>query len=155
MIDELSRRHNKAARLISTESMEARAHLLHRRADVGIVLKELRRQSLVDAVLFRQLKRDAHQVEAEHAHPARRVRLFEMRTFGERLAAVEDRDVVEPEEAALEDVVALRVHLVHPPGEVDQELVEALLKELAVGLPRTHADPCCRRARRPTRGPAD
>ena len=56
------------------------------------------------------------------------------RAVGQLLAAVDDGDVVEAEEAALEDVVALAVDLVHPPGEVDQQLVEALLQELAVGL---------------------
>jgi O-glycosyl hydrolase len=53
---------------------------------------------------------------------------------GHRLAPVEHRDVVEPEEAALEDVVPLRVALVHPPGEVDEQLVEHALQKDAIGL---------------------
>src|SRR5690349_4619811 len=52
------------------------AHLLHRSADIRVVLEELRRQTFVCAVLFRKLKRDAHEVEAEHTHPAGRVRLL-------------------------------------------------------------------------------
>ena len=59
-----------------------------------------------------------------------------------------------PEEPALEDVVALAVDLVDPPGEVDQQLVEALLQEGAVGLARRGCGPCCRRARPPRRAPA-
>ena len=55
---------------------------------------------------------------------------------GHALAAVDDGDVVEAEEAALEDVVALAVDLVDPPGEVDQQLVEAALEEVAVGACR-------------------
>src|SRR5207253_2996068 len=104
-----------------------------------VVLEELRRQTFVGAVILREYQGDEHEVEAEHAHPARRVRLFEHRAVGERVASVNGGDVVEPEEAALEDVVALRVHLVHPPCEVDEELVEALLKELAVGATRAYA----------------
>ena len=61
------------------------------------------------------------------------------RAVGAALAAVDDGDVVQPEEAALEDVVPLAVDLVDPPGEVDQQLVEAALEEVAVGLAR--ADP--------------
>jgi hypothetical protein len=47
-------------------------------------------------------------------------------------AAVEHADVVEAEEAALEDVVALGVLAVDPPGEVEQQLVEHRLEEHAV-----------------------
>ena len=55
------------------------AHVLHRRADVCVVLEELRREALVRLVLFREFERDAHEVEAEHPHPAGRVGLFEAR----------------------------------------------------------------------------
>jgi hypothetical protein len=54
----------------------------------------------------------------------------------ERRAAVEDADVVEPEEPALEDVPAVVVLAVDPPGEVEQELVEDPLEEVAIGDPR-------------------
>ena len=43
--------------------------------------------------------------------------------------AVEDADVVEAEEAALEDVVAELVLAVDPPVEVEQQLVEDALEE--------------------------
>ena len=51
---------------------------------------------------------------------------------GQRRAAVEDADVVEAEEPALKDVAALGVFAVHPPGEVQQQLVKDALEELAV-----------------------
>ena len=47
-------------------------------------------------------------------------------------AAVEHADVVQAQEAALEDVVALGVLAVDPPGEVEQQLVEDALQEGAV-----------------------
>ena len=50
-------------------------------------------------------------------------------------AAVEHADVVQPEETALEDVVALAVLAVHPPREVQEQLVEDALQEGAVRRP--------------------
>ena len=49
-----------------------------------------------------------------------------------RGAAIKDADVVEPEEAALEDVLAEAVLAIHPPGEVQDELVERRLEEIEV-----------------------
>ena len=110
----------------------AAAHVLHRGADVNVVLEKLRGRRLVSLVLPRQLERDAHHVQAKHPHPARAVGLLKRRPVGQFLAAVQDGDVVEAEEAALENVVALAVHLVDPPREVHQQLVEAALEEIAV-----------------------
>ena len=45
---------------------------------------------------------------------------------------VEEADVVEPEEAPLEDVVPFGVLLVDPPREVDEHLVEHALQEVVV-----------------------
>ena len=53
----------------------------------------------------RQLECDGEQVQAVHAHPARRVGLLEDAALRERVGAIEDADVVETEEAAVEDVV--------------------------------------------------
>ena len=44
--------------------------------------------------------------QAVHGHPSGAVGLFDVAAGGQRLAAVEDADVVEPQEAAFEDVVA-------------------------------------------------
>ncbi len=49
--------------------------------------------------------------------------------------AVEDADVVQAEETALEDVLPLQVLAVDPPGEVQQELLEHALEEDAVAGP--------------------
>jgi hypothetical protein len=55
------------------------------------------------------------------------------------MRAVEGAQVVEPEESAAEEVVALRVLAVQPPGEVHHQLVEDPLEEervaAAVDLP--------------------
>ncbi len=48
------------------------------------------------------------------------------------MRAVERADVIQPQEAALKQVVAERVFPVHPPGEVDQQLVEHPAEEVEV-----------------------
>ena len=54
---------------------------------------------------------------------------------GRRARAVEDPDIVEPEKATLEDVATRRVLAVHPPGEIDQELVEDAFEEGEIAAP--------------------
>jgi hypothetical protein len=49
-------------------------------------------------------------------------------------AAIKHVDIVEAQEPALEDVVPISVFAIHPPGEVEQELVKHALQEGAVGL---------------------
>ncbi len=97
--------------------------------DVHEVLEELAGHVLVGGVVVGQLQGDGQHVEAVHGHPARAVRLLEAPAGGQGRRAVEDADVVEAQEAALEDVLALGVLAVHPPREVQQELVEDLLEE--------------------------
>ena len=81
-----------------------------------------------------ELDREFQHVLAEEGHPGRAVRLLQVAAGGQRGAAVEDADVVEAEEAALEDVLAEAVLAVHPPGEVQQQLVERLPEEIEVRL---------------------
>ena len=89
---------------------------------------------LVGAVVGGELDRELQHVLAEERHPRRAVRLLEVAAGGKRGAAVEDADVVEAEEAALEHVLAEAVLAVDPPGEVQQELVEGRLEEVQVRL---------------------
>ena len=81
-----------------------------------------------------ELHRELQHVLAEQGHPRRAVRLLQVAAGGQRGAAVEDADVVEAEEAALEHVLAEAVLAVHPPGEVQQQLVERRLEEIEVHL---------------------
>ncbi len=100
------------------------------------MLEELVGDVLVALVLASELEGDLEQVQAVHAHPARRVGLLEDVPAGERRRAVEDADVVEAEEAALEDVAPLGVLAVHPPREVQHQLVEDALEKAAIAPPR-------------------
>ncbi len=64
-------------------------------------------------------------------HPPGGVGLLE-RAPDRQVRAVERADVVQPEEAALEQVGAVGVLAVDPPGEVDQQLVEDAAQEVEV-----------------------
>src|SRR6186713_1266685 len=50
----------------------------------------------------------------------------------ESRVAIEHTDVVQTKETALEHVQPFRVFAIHPPREVDQQLVEDALEELAI-----------------------
>src|SRR5271154_5431229 len=51
----------------------------------------------------------------------------------ERRGAVENSNIVETEKSALEDVHALGIFPIDPPGEVKQKLVKYLFEESAIG----------------------
>jgi hypothetical protein len=92
------------------------------------VLEELRRQVLVDRIPRGQRQRELEQVGAVHRHPGGGVGLLE-KTVDRQHRPVEHADVVQPQKAALEQVVALRVLAVDPPREVEQQLVQHPLQE--------------------------
>ena len=105
------------------------ADIVHRLGDIQEVLEELGGDVFVDPIVHRQLQRDRQHVQAEHAHPAGAVALLQVPAGRQRLRAVEHADVVQPQEAALEDIHALGIFLVDPPGEVQQQLVEHPLQK--------------------------
>ena len=55
---------------------------------------------------------------------------------GQRFGSIEEADVVEPEESAGEDVLALDVLSIHPPCEVQQQLLKRALEEIRSRCPR-------------------
>ena len=59
-------------------------------------------------------------------------RLVELRREAQRRGPVEHADVVEPQKAPGKHVVAVEVLAIHPPGKVDDELLEAARQEHAV-----------------------
>jgi hypothetical protein len=85
----------------------------------------------------RQLGGDAQQVEAEHRHPAGAIGLVDEAAGRQGLAAVEAADVVESQEATLEDIASLFVLAIDPPGEVEQQLLKnAFEKHQVAGVGR-------------------
>ena len=108
---------------------------VHRVGDVEEVLEELVREVLVDRIVTREFDRDRQHVERVDRHPRRAVGLRQVAAGRQLRAAVEHPDVVEPEEAALKDVAAGDVLAVHPPGEVEQQLLKDAFEERHVAAP--------------------
>ncbi len=127
--------HDVVVETVDVVPQTVAADLVHRVADADEMLEELAGDVFVRVVLLRELDGDAEHRHAIERHPRGAVRLQELRAAGQRSRAVEDPDVVEPEESAGEQVVPVGVLAVHPPGEVQQELVERPCQELAVTFP--------------------
>ena len=122
--------------LLVPQTERALAHAIDGGGDVEEVFKKFRRDVLVHFVVPREFQRDAQQVQAIHRHPARAVGLVEITARGQGFAAIKNPNVIKAEEAALENVAALRVLAVHPPGEVEQQLVEDAFEKCQVALVR-------------------
>ena len=82
------------------------AQVRHRRGDPQEVLAELEGHVRVVRIGHRQLDGDLEHVLAEQGHPGGAVGLFQVAAGRQRRAAIEDADVVQAQEAALEDVPA-------------------------------------------------
>ena len=98
------------------------------------MLQEL--EDHVDVVLVghRQLDGDLQHVVGEQGHPGGPVCLLQVAAGGQGRTAVEQADVVEAQEPSLEDVAPGPVLAVHPPGEVQEELLEGALQPPEVAL---------------------
>ncbi len=99
----------------------------------------LNRDVFIVRILDRELERHHRHVQREHRHPAGRIRLLQGVARRQRFRAVVDGNVIEAEEAALEQVVALLVLAVDPPGIVQQQLVKHALEEREVRPAGLHA----------------
>ena len=130
------------------------AHLVHGGADPQEVLRKLVGELLVAGVVGRELDRDLQHVLAVHRHPCGAVGLLEVAARGQFGAAVEDADVVEAEEASLEHALSQAVLAIHPPREVDDELIEGALEELEIPRCRASPAPCGTGRASPTHAPA-
>ncbi|HYX59139.1 MAG TPA: hypothetical protein VE888_09030, partial [Streptosporangiaceae bacterium] len=109
---------------------------VHRGRDPEEMLDELEHEPLVGLIMLQQSQGKLEHVLAEHRHPGRAVSLLQPSAGRQRRAAVEHADVVQAEEAPLEHIAAGGILAVHPPGEVQQQLGEALLQERKVHLPQ-------------------
>src|SRR5258708_39737975 len=118
----------KLVRLVP-ESQFVLAVVVDGRSDPQKVLKELRRDIFVYIIVLRQFEGDAQQVQAIHGHPARAVRLADEPARGQRLAAVETANVVQPKESALEYASPLLILAVHPPCEIQQQFLKDPLQK--------------------------
>src|ERR1700694_3620532 len=97
----------------------ASAEGVHRVRNLDKVLEELGCQIIVELLVASQLERNREHAGAEEGHPGGPVRLLQKATRGQRLRAIENTYVVQAKKASREEVVALRVLAVHPPGEIE------------------------------------
>src|SRR5437899_13017951 len=98
------------------------------------MLEELRGHVFVYWISLREFQRHGKHGEAIKSHPRSAVRLLQKSTGRQRFRAVENADVIEPEETAGEKIVAFCVFAVHPPGEVEQQLLECAFEKSAITL---------------------
>ena len=127
---------------------------VHGVGDVHEVLEELGGDVLRAGIEARQLQGHGEHRGAVERHPGGAVRLLQMAAVGQRPRAVEDADVVQPQEAAREQVLAAGVLAIDPPGEIDQAASGTRWRETA-GRAGPAARSSCRPASRPRHGPAD
>ena len=109
------------------------ADVVHGVGDVNEVLKELASDIFVGGIFLGEFQCNSQHVQAVHPHPTGAVGLFQMPAGGKWGGTIKDSDVVEAEEAALEDVGAVRILAIDPPGEIQKELVKNSFEERAVG----------------------
>jgi len=98
---------------------------VHRSCDQGKALKEFHCKVFVGGVVIGEPQCHLQHVEAEFRHPSGAIRLLQDVAIWKHCRTVERANVVEPEEAALEHVVAACIFSSYPAGEVDQTLVRA------------------------------
>ena len=110
----------------------APAELVDRLRHPGEMSDEFRPHVLVDRIVFGQSQRDLKHGHAVEGHPGGAVGLLELPTRGEWFRTVEDRDVVEAQESSLEETVPVAVLAIHPPGEINQQLLEDTLQKRIV-----------------------
>ena len=115
---------------------------LERARDQHELLEELDHHVQVDVVLLRELDRDDEHPERVVGHPRRAVCLLELDPLRE-VGPVDRADVVETEEAAAEDVVAVGVLAVQPPRVIDEQLLEDALEELPIAVAVDAVDAKC------------
>src|SRR5258707_14267583 len=96
------------------------------------MVEKLERHVLVGGVAPAELERHAQHVEAEHRHPSGAVGLLDIAAGGEWAGTIEYPDVIKAKEPALEEVHPFGVFSVHPPGEIQQQLVEDALQEFEI-----------------------
>src|SRR4030095_7288656 len=118
----------KEAVLLVPQLILMNADPVHSCSDPKEVLRELRCYVLVTWIMLGKLQVNLQQVLGKKTHPGCAVGLFQRTAGRQRRATVEDANVVQSQEAALENVVAFLILPVYPPGEIQQQLSERLFQ---------------------------
>ncbi len=88
--------------------------------DSQVMLEEFTRHVAVGRLIHGQFEGHAQHVTTIERHPGSRVGLIEPSAVGQRLVAIENADVIQTQKATAEDVIAMQVFAIDPPGKVQQ-----------------------------------
>src|SRR5277367_7191430 len=109
------------------------ADAIHGVSDPGEMLDESVGDLLVHLVVLSQNERDLQHAQAVEGHPCGAVGLVHVPAGREWSTAIENPDVVEPEESACKNVTALWILTVDPPVEIQHQSLEGAFQEAQVG----------------------
>src|SRR5580692_5350088 len=100
---------------------------VHRIRDPEEMFYETKGNFFIHGVVLCQNKRNLQHVLAVESHPRRAIRLVEMPAGGELSTAIEDPNIVQPEESSREDISSLRVFSVYPPVKIQHQTLKRTL----------------------------
>src|SRR5262245_32165203 len=109
-------------------------HMNHRRGNPQEMFGELDGHVYIGRIGHGAFRDDLEHVQTEQPHPSSAVRLLQVPTGRQWRTAVEDADVVQAQEAPLEDVLASTVFAVDPPGKIEHQLLEDAFEPQEVAL---------------------
>jgi len=82
--------------------------------------------------MFGQFEGHIQHIETEESHPCGPVCLAEGAPIRNGLRAIKRTNIVESKESTLKDILTVAVLPVHPPGEVEEKLLEHPFQEFQV-----------------------
>ncbi len=118
--------------LLIPQAFDAVIDTVDRTSDIQEMLEKLHRNVDVHAIALGQLQPHAHQVQRIGGDPRGAIGLVEQVTRRQRGRAVEQGNIVQAQEAALEQVAPLGILAVDPPGKIQQQLVEDPLQKIQI-----------------------
>ena len=86
----------------------------------------------IDPAMLGQFECNVQHGQAVESHPSCRISLLQSSASWQGIGAIEETYIVQAEKAAFEDVLAIEVFSIHPPSEVEQQLLEHPFKKVQV-----------------------
>src|SRR5215468_10565421 len=108
------------------------ANPIHRVGNPDEVFKETVSHLFIDRVVLGENNGDLKHDLAIQSNPRGAIGLFDSSAGGQVGTAIKHANVVQAEKSAREDIAPLRVFAVYPPGEIEQQALEALFQKLDV-----------------------
>ena len=119
--------------LIVPESCAAEA--IHGIRDCDKVFKKLGSYVLICRIITREFQRNRQHCRAIKSHPCRAVCLLQITSCRQRLRAVKNTDIVQPQKPTGKQVPTIHILAIDPPCEIDQQLLKGTHQKAPVTLP--------------------